>query len=49
MLDEATRAIEDQINNNLVAQMKQIDEAVKDCVNRINALEAQALVFAEKN
>lgn len=40
MLDESSRAIEDQINNNLVMQMKMIDDAVKECVNRLNALDA---------
>lgn len=48
MLDESSRAIEDQINNNLVMQMKMIDDAVKECVNRLNALDAQAIVTAEK-
>lgn len=48
MLDEATRAIEDQINNNLVSQMKQLDEAMKDSVQRLNVLDAGALVKGEK-
>lgn len=48
LLDDTTQAIEDSINNNLVAQMKEIDVATKEAVQRINALDAQALVAAEK-
>lgn len=48
MLDEASKTIEDQINNNLVAQMKLVDEAVKDAIVRVNALDTGAAIVNEK-
>lgn len=48
LLDDTTQAIEDSINANLVAQMKELDIATKDAIQRINNLDAQALVHAEK-
>ena len=48
LLDDTTQAIEDSINANLVAQMKELDLATKDAIQRINSLDAQALVHAEK-
>ncbi len=44
MIDEASKAIEDQINSSLVVQMKQVDETVRGNVARVNALDAQALI-----
>ena len=48
LLDDTTQAIEDSINSNLVAQMKELDVATKEAVQRINSLDAQSLVHAEK-
>jgi len=48
MIDEASKAIEDQINSSLIVQMKQVDETVRGNVARVNALDAQALISAEK-
>lgn len=40
LLDDTTQAIEDSINANLVAQMKELDIATKDAIQRINNLDA---------
>jgi len=39
LLDDTTQAIEDSINGNLVAQMKELDEAMQGLTARVVALE----------
>eukprot|EP00349_Pseudokeronopsis_sp_Brazil_P011127 CAMPEP_0202976446 /NCGR_PEP_ID=MMETSP1396-20130829/77444_1 /ASSEMBLY_ACC=CAM_ASM_000872 /TAXON_ID= /ORGANISM="Pseudokeronopsis sp., Strain Brazil" /LENGTH=75 /DNA_ID=CAMNT_0049713759 /DNA_START=354 /DNA_END=581 /DNA_ORIENTATION=- len=39
LLDDTTQSIEDAINNNLIGQMRELDQALQDVITKVNSMD----------